>query len=176
MKQVRIAVDVDGCLADFAQAVLNRAKQLGMEKDFPKSCSEIACWDIAPRFSELMKDVWEDEKFWLNIPPLVKELPFTPNCYITQRHVPSEVTAKWLAKHKFPKADVITVSCPTEKLQHVKDRNIDLYVDDLYKTVKQMRDAGIQAILMYQPYQRGHAEECKDLPTIKKWDEVFKYI
>lgn len=176
MKTIRVGLDCDGVIAAFTEALLRRAKEMGLAEYFPKCEEDVMCWDVSDRFQDVMKDAWTDERFWLGIKPMTKEIPFIPNCYITSRFIPTEVTAKWLAKHKFPKAEVITVKHPTEKVKYAKERNLDLFVDDLYSTVREMRDAGINAILFSQPYQRGHVAECAGLPTITNLQEVFKYV
>jgi len=160
----RIGLDVDGVLANFSAGVIKRANELGLGEHFPKCCHDTDSWDMSDEFSTVMNEAWRDEKFWL------------PYCYITSRRVPSEVTKQWLTNNGFPDALVITVSNPTEKIKWIEEHNIDLFVDDLYSTVRELRDAGYNAVLFDAPYQRGHVEECKGLPKIKTLDEVLTYI
>lgn len=169
---MNVGFDVDGVLAGFAQGVLDRAKVMGLESEFPRTADDIDCWNIAPRFAEVMEDVWTDEEFWLNLEPLVTELPFPPACYITSRQIPSSVTEQWLDNNGFPKALVITVSHPREKLEHIIRLQLDLFVDDLHHTVRDIIDAGYNAVLLKTPYQRGHEEECEGLPTIERLEDL----
>lgn len=174
----RVGLDIDGVLSCFSSGVIKRAKEMGMEAHFPKVCTDVNSWDMSDEFSKVMKDAWKDDQFWLDLPVLDGALPmhFDPYVYITSRQVSSDTTRKWLDLHGFPKAPVITVSHPKEKLEHAKNLNLDIYVDDLYKTVREMRDAGINAILMSAPYQSGHKEQCEGLPTIKHLSEVLNYV
>lgn len=173
-RNLRIGLDVDGLLSNFSQAVIERAKVMGMEEYFPKTWEDVSYWDMSDQFKEVMKDAWTDADFWLNIPPLTSpaKIKFKPYCYITSRHVPSTVTAVWLSANGFPKAPVITVRKPEDKIRYIKEHGIDLFVDDLYSTVRQLREAGFNALLYKAPYQRGHVDDCKDLPTIECLSEI----
>jgi len=177
MRYLNVALDCDGVLANFSAGVIKRAKKMGLSQHFPKTYKEVSRWDVSGMFSHVMKDAWTDPEFWLDLPvlPGAEKLNFIPACYITSRAVPSEVTAKWLAKNGFPKAEVITVSKPEEKLQHLKDRGIDLLIDDYYVTIIQLLENDVNALLYKAPYQVGH-EECKTLPTINCLTEVHNYV
>ncbi len=176
MRKYKIALDIDGVLADFSQGVIDRAKKMRMSEHFPANSSEVDCWDMCDKFQEVMKDAWRDEEFWLGLNPIrtSRPVPFTPIAYITSRPVSSSVTAEWLLKNRFPIAPVITVSRPEEKLEHLKELGVKIFVDDLHGTVRQVREAGINAILFEAPYQRGHIEECKNLPMISRLSEVLE--
>lgn len=177
LKGKRIGYDVDGVLACFSCGVIKRAAQMGLQDKFPTTCLAVDCWDMSEAFSQVMKDAWEEPAFWIGLPRLLNEnLPSPPDCYITSRRVPSEVTKQWLDKHHFPEAEVITVSHPSEKLAIIKERQLDVFVDDLYSTVRELRDAGINSILFAAPYQTGHYAECKGLPTIRQLTEIVKYL
>lgn len=178
LKDKRVGLDVDGVLANFSAGVIKRANELGVGEYFPKCCHDTNSWDMSEMFSKVMKNLWNDPEFWLGLPVLENTLPlsFQPYCYITSRRVPSEVTKQWLDKNGFPEALVITVKNPKEKLIHIREHNIHLFVDDLYSTVREMRDAGVNALLMSAPYQSGHKTECEGLPTIKSLSEVVNYV
>lgn len=178
LENLKIGLDVDGVLSCFSSGVLKRAKELGLEASFPTSCEKVDSWDMSEAFSRVMKDVWTDDQFWLDLPVLkgASPLPFKPYCYITSRQIPSSVTKAWLDKNGFPEALVITVKNPTEKLTYVKEHNLDLFVDDLYSTVRALREAGVNALLMEAPYQRGHQKDCEGLPKITSLKEIENYI
>jgi len=172
-KEPSVALDIDGVLSCFSCGVLNRAREMGLAEHFPTSCRDITFWDVSDYFSKVMNDAWLDPEFWLQLPTLEFGLPFKPVAYITSRPIATEVTKQWLDKYGFPEAEVITVSKPDEKLEHLKRINPDIYVDDLYSTVRSVRDAGINAYLYDAPYQRGHVEDCKDLPKIYNLQQVL---
>lgn len=178
LENINAGLDVDGLLACFSHGVIRRAKQLNLEEHFPKNCKDVDSWDMSEMFSYVMQDAWEQDKFWIDLPVMegVLPLPFTPKVYITSRRVPSSVTKRWLDKNGFPDAPVITVKNPQEKLQHVIDLKLDVFVDDLYSTVREMREAGVNALLYKAAYQRGHKTECEGLPTIECLSEVMNYV
>lgn len=168
MSRIKTALDIDGVICDFAGGVIKRAEELGIE--FLKSKEEWIMWDGHTNFSEVMKDAWLDADFWLSLKPL-NSISFTPHMYITSRPIKSTVTQQWLDKHGFPKAKLITVSAPEEKIQHLINEDVDLLIDDLHTTVKAAIDANICAYLFAQHHQVGH-DECKYLPKIYNLNEV----
>jgi uncharacterized HAD superfamily protein len=168
----RIALDIDGVLANFSGGVVDKAKELGIE--FIDCPSKVTHWDMHPNFSKVMKNYWGDPEFWLNLQPLRSgNLPFVPHVYITSRPIDTEITRQWLIKHGFPSAPVITVKHPKEKLQHIENMGIDILIDDLHHTVREVIESGRTAFLYKAPYQRGHEEECKGLPTIETLEEIL---
>lgn len=173
---LRIGLDIDGVLACFSCGVLKRARQMGLEQDFPESCEEVDPWDMSHRFSEVMKDAWRDDEFWLGLPALTTYIPFTPYVYITSRQISSITTMQWLDKYGFPHAPVITVSNPKQKLEHIKNLKLDIFVDDLHDTVRDIRNDGVNALLHFAPYQRGHVVECGGLPVINNLWEISEYV
>lgn len=167
-----VVLDIDGVICDFTSGLLAAAHRLGLSKEFPSSSEEVMHWDICDKFSVVFDEVKHDKNFWLGLKPLVKKLPFVPLAYLTARPIDSEITKKWLINNGFPDADVISVCKPEEKLQYLRELNPDVFVDDLYSTVIAANKAGINTVLMKQPYQRGHIEECKGLPTIERLEEI----
>jgi uncharacterized HAD superfamily protein len=125
-----------------------------------------------------MKDAWMDENFWLGLEPIQLKLPewFDVKCYITARPIPSEVTKRWLAANGLPDAPVVSVKYAEEKLEHVADYDLDIFIDDYYPTIWMLRENGINGVLYGAPYQVGHEEECKGLPKINSLEEAKWYV
>ncbi len=176
IKNKRIALDIDGVLANFIQGVIDRAKTMGMAEHFPKTWRSVKYWNVSPEFSKVMANAWMDSAFWLSLKPMVKEIPFEVTAYVTARPISNDITKQWLDKHGFPTAEVISVSLPEQKLAHLKELNVDAFVDDLYSTVREVREVGINGILYAASYQRGHKAECEGLPVIKSLEEIVDYV
>ena len=133
LDNLSIGLDVDGLLACFPCGVLKRAQSLGLQNKFPNSCKLVSTWDMSESFQEVMKDVWKDDSFWLNLPRLyTKNLPFKPAAYITNRHISSDTTKQWLISMGFPNAEVVTVKTYKDKLQEIQKRKINVFVDDYF--------------------------------------------
>jgi len=168
----RIALDVDGVVSNFSQAVINKARELGLSHKFPNHWQNVECWNLSKQESDFL-EIWQhiknDINFWMHVPPFKITVPFTPVKYVTSRPIESWITAQWLAIHKFPKAEVITVAKPFDKLQHLQD--VDIFVDDHWETIRYLRANGVNALLYDAPYQRGH--DCDDLPKIHTLEEIW---
>lgn len=159
---LRIGLDIDGVIANFAGKVVKEArKDIKYKTFFPKSEKEITTWGISDMFTEFMEKYWMDKEFWMDIDVLNK-IDFCPTKYITARPIDTSITKHWLRKHKFPDVDVVTVRSPKDKLHHLDD--VDIFIDDYYETVRFLRTQGICAYLFDAPYQVGC--NCKDIPKI----------
>lgn len=176
VKKIKVGLDVDGVLANFSDGLIAKARQMGLSEEFPETWEHVDNWDVCEKFLHVMDEARMDASFWLGLKPMTANVPFEVDCYITARSIGSEVTAKWLSDNGFQDAPVISVANPEEKLQHIKDRGLDLFVDDYYKTVINLLEEGINAVLFSAPYQRGHEEECKSLPKIYSLEEVLTYV
>lgn len=171
-----VILDVDGVLCNFTEGIIHKAKELGFSEFFPLDASKVNHWNISSKFSEVFDVVKHDPEFWLSLTPMITELPFSPIAYLTARPIDSKITEQWLQTHGFPKAKIITVSDPDEKLEYIKKLNPDAFIDDYFVTIKQIRNADANGILFKQPYQRGHKKECKGLPVIKTLGELKNYV
>lgn len=175
MEQIRIALDVDGVLANFSHQIIAYANKIGLKDEFPKDHSEVNTWNICPKFREVFNGVCLKNSFWDSVPSLGNVPDFKPIAYVTARPIANIVTEKWLAEHGYPKADVITVSRPDDKLQVLKDLKTDVFIDDYYDTIRKInKESSTVGILFKAPYQRGHEEEIKDLPIIDnlRYDDI----
>jgi hypothetical protein len=171
MKIPNLALDVDGVLANFCDAVIDRAHVLGVGDAFPSSWRDVRQWDMCPRFHQVMEDAWKNEEFWMSINPMPNTSRIlTPGVYLTARPIHSNVTQDWLEKHGFPFAPVVTVSKPEEKLEVLKELDFWL-VDDHYQTIEKCTEAGIKAYLFSSPIHRSY--DLKHLPTVRSLEELM---
>jgi hypothetical protein len=174
---MNIGLDIDGVLANFPQAVIETAVEMGMADKFPARWQDVDCWYIAngncaETFNQVWKHIKNDVQFWLKLKPFPYGVPldFIPTRYVTSRPIDSWVTQQWLDVNRFPKAELITVSQPLDKLEHMD--GLDMFIDDHWETVRHLRENGVNAVLYKAPYQRGH--DCSGLPIVSHLSEVMQ--
>lgn len=167
-----LALDIDGVLANFPEAVIDRAHFLGVGDSFPISWRDVKSWELGtPRFHDVMRGAWGSVDFWSAINPMPGVIRCVkPGIYLTSRPIPSDVTTSWLSKHGFPESPVVTVQRPEEKIKHLQERGLFL-VDDYHETVQKCIDSGIEAYLYKAPYQRSY--DVSHLPTVTSLQEVI---
>lgn len=154
IKPKRYALDIDDVLADY---VKTWCKLHGQE--IPNSWSFDRA--IMDKFKTMKEQNTLDE-FYLNLPVLTPPnlIPFEPVVYVTSRPVDSKITEAWLDKHGFPAAPVETVGINGNKVEILKQYNVDIFVDDNYKNFTDINASGICCYLYTQPhntrYNVGH--------------------
>ena len=171
---MKIGLDIDGVLCNFAQGIINKADQMSLGHKFPQNWLLVRKWCIAQDRADYL-NVWnevkDDRSFWLHLNPIPHSswLRFEPDCYISNRPHP-DITLLWLWRNKYPQAPVFHVKDPLDKVQVAQERELDLFIDDYHPTIAAMRKAGVPALLFKAPYQQG--EEFEELPTISDLKEV----
>jgi hypothetical protein len=130
---LRIAQDIDGCLANFIQHFLTTARSDG-HTEFPVHWTQWEDWmppGLDDLFGTVFSEIAEDDEWWLSIPPYDDAyLPYEPDAYVTSRPVSSEVSEAWLQENGFPEAPVHTVGPGQSKTEVLDQENIDLMVED----------------------------------------------
>ena len=173
---MNVALDCDGVLSNFSQALIEKANEMGLGEFFPKSWMDIDSWDFSPKFSEVWKVIEKDEGFWLGIEPFKDthgKVDFTPIAYVTARPVPSSTTRFWLRANGFPDAPVHTVHPNASKLDILRDIGVDLFVDDKPETVEELNDNGLLCLMFSRPHNVKHKTK---YPVIKSLAEIKKYL
>lgn len=166
---IKIALDVDGVLADFSSAIIAEANKMGYGDKFPKTRDDCPYWNMCEDFNDFLhvfEKVSMKPEFWLNVRSLGNHPNFVPEMYLTSRPIETAVSKRWLKLNLFPDAPVETVSIPSMKLEVLQNHGVHVLIDDYYKTVAQVNESpcGTLAVLFEAPYQRGHQEEIKDMP------------
>lgn len=158
----KVALDIDGVLADFGGAIKNRNN---IE-------NEPNAWYYSYKFKEngFWDNLNKDKEFWVNdIQPYFNgtELPFEPVAYVTHRNIPTEWCEEWLEKHNFPCVPVHVVG--GSKVDVLKKLDVDAFVDDKYDNFAELNNAGVFTYLYDQPWNRrydvGH-RRIKDLKEL----------
>lgn len=163
----KIALDVDNVLADWSG---HYSRHFGLP--MPEH------WTFDRDWEQKFKEITKMEDWWMDIPVLThaKDIHFEPDCYVTARAVPTDWTEKWLDKNGFTQAPVITVSGHDQKLDTLKERGIEIFVDDRHETMAQLTNAGIFTYLFDAPhnqrYEVGH-RRIKSLSDIPFYKNVF---
>lgn len=178
---MKIGLDIDGVLCNFVQGVFDHARLVGAGHLFPESWLDAKHWYLS---HEVSKDAYmsrihptlkDNNLFWWRLKPLPYSTPldFVPARYVTARmNVTVDITRQWLLSNGFPDAEVISVDSPEDKYEHVKD--LDMFIDDHWETVRDLRSKGVNAVLYAAPWQVGH--DVSDLPCIKHLSEVKEYV
>lgn len=170
-----IALDVDGVLADFNHGFIALANQEGLGEHFPKSPDEIKEWYYSDRelINKLFAKVITNDKFWLELPGYKNTpvpLGFVPKAYITARPCSSDVTARWLKEHGFPKAPVYTVKDGEDKLEVLRKLGSPIFVDDKMETVQMLNDNGLVCYCMDRGWNQTLNPE---YPRIRGLEELL---
>jgi len=142
----RVALDIDGVLADYATAFCDYA---GIEYTNKN-------WLFSYKWRDLHKELYTNKEFWLNLKPLISntDLTFDPVAYVTNRHIPVEWCEEWLEKNGFPCADVHVVT--ESKVDILKSLKVDIFVDDWYENFVDLNNAGIFTYLYDRPYNQKY--------------------
>jgi hypothetical protein len=112
---------------------------------------------MGARFEKMRKAKTLD-KFYMSLEPKMTpaDIPFEPTCYVTSRPVDSSVTEAWLDKHGFPAAPVLTVKLNESKVDAIKSKGIEIFVDDRYDNFVELNKAGICTFLYDAPHNQRY--------------------
>ncbi|WP_424016245.1 5' nucleotidase, NT5C type (plasmid) [Halorientalis pallida] len=181
---MRIAVDVDGVLADHVSAVLS---QLRAEHDeFAKVKSEMTHWDEPlPELDTSLKPAIEaaesEPAFIRNMPPVEGAIEWTTELadrgheliIVTAR--PEAIlpaTHEWLEANDIPNRREESLSTRGE-MKTIADAEI--LIDDFPGHIRDFAAAGKEAILFVQPWNKSEVDELTESPRIfaaEDWEQV----
>lgn len=168
MNKLKYGLDIDNVCADFVK---------GMFDWFDEPYRVVTEWDD-PFIRKHYPIIMNDSKFWLGLPILShpKDIKFEVDCYITARSIPSEISMEWLYTHGFPIAPVFTVGvkeCGSHhsKIDVIKERGIDVFVDDAPKHWEEINDVGCLCLLFCQPHNQHifTSTRINSLKQVGKW-------
>lgn len=159
-KERKIALDIDGVLANFYEAFVKEATARGIgtpdamyENQFHWNLlySHHPLWEIIHKDEEAVED------FFVNkVQPFPVEVPFEPTCYITARKIDSRITQRWLEKHNFPCVPVYSTN-EQSKVDILVKNQIDIFVDDAFHNFVDINNSGLTfCYLMDAPYNRKY--------------------
>lgn len=181
---MKIGVDLDGVVFDFAGAFLNYCNIKYGTNNHPADCTEWNFQDCANiHLTEQMVlesfDDFNKYRMWqsMDVFPDVKEslcaLEAMGNkiIYITHRMEGSErPTLKAIIKHGLPIHGIFFCETSKEKADICRKMDIPLAIDDKYDTIKEYEEAGIIGVLMGAPYNERieHKYKVDDMSGLVK--------
>lgn len=153
---LKVSVDLDGCLCDFYGAYYNRF-------GFPKQDSEITY--------NVENILINDKEFWLNL-PVLNELNFQPRQYTTARVIKKQWIKEYLAKEMFPKAPIYQIhGYGLSKYPKVKMGGCHVHVDDSLSVFMDLNSKGIPCLLLDAPNNQCWEEPVGRIYSLDK-DEI----
>lgn len=179
---LRIGLDCDGVLSNFSEAIIAKAREMGLSEHFPQSWRWIDKWNFSEKFSDVWTAHSKDPLFWLNIQPhaeAARDINFDVTAYITARPVPPELTKAWLDRWGFPDAPVLCVPPETSKVAALRACGVELFCDDYEKNwVEINREEGLTCLLLSRPWNRNvdagalRIESLREVPAHAKLQEA----
>ena len=154
--RLRVGLDIDEVVADFLG---HYKKWFGIESLPPY-------WNCDFNMINNLDTIKDNEEFWLTVPKL-RDVEFEPVVYITSRAwCNTEITQKWITKSGLPVVPVITVNNKSEKIDIIRNLDLDVFVDDSYETFCAINKAGVAAAyLMDHPHNK-----CYDVGVRRIYD------
>lgn len=163
-KQLNIALDVDGVLANFYLAMCRR---------YNKPYKVIDRWE-EPWLADKVKETFDDHEFWENLPVLnpPESIHFDISCYMTS--IPPsliEPRKNWLLKNGFPDKPIVAcydkhAMCPSLK--------IDVLVDDRPKTVREVIGIGVKCVQFIPHYLNVEEESLFVAKDMLEVNEIIR--
>ena len=180
MAKRRIGLDVDGVVANFAQAIIEAGNKLGI-KHLPVRWAEFVHIYGGPdktKEHQAFVNVWmkvrEDEDFWDSIPPHDEDVPFLPDVYITARPQGTD-TYLWLFMNDVPSAPVITVDGGS-KVAAAQAAKLTHFLDDAPHNVDELRAAGIDCWLLDRPWNQTYETIYRVKTIAEFWNKANPII
>lgn len=189
---MKIALDIDGVLADFVTPFLHRLEQrIGGPSIDPASITD-------PNFQhhpfltreviyDCMVDASYDPEFWRALKPLPSpqqwqslnqisrshEVVFITHRWLRDTYDINQVTCEWLRRHGFD--DPVVHFTQDLKSQLVKQMQVTLFVDDRHENCQDVATQTEAVVLMpHRPYNQSF--DHPKVQRIQEIDELFNYL
>lgn len=139
-----VFLDLDGVVVDFEQYFLNYLK---LPSDKPTDWNDF-------RFRKYIKEVKNNDEFWLNCPKLIEptDITYPIKGYCTARNCSTEIVEQWLENNGFPYGEIVNVGIDGDKVKTLKELGCDVMVDDSIYNFMNLQQNGILCYLMSRPH------------------------
>lgn len=175
---MRVAIDVDGVLADHFTPF---CRQYCEETGVPLRPSDLPTWDVTLPDTDadvlsLVDDRLESPAYLESLDPIpgavesVRRLERDGHETVIATHRPAhthEVTEAWLNEHGIPYSEYV-YDVPANK----GTLDVDALVDDYHGTVADALSEGVDAYLLLQPWNRQYAAEIPRTQIATSWREI----
>lgn len=148
----RIGLDIDEVLSKFIEHYQQHYSLVTTQL-------KPTCWDFDPLMPERLKELANNDEFWLSMPPRIDPVagvPFQPTCYITSRVCPIEVTKQWLQLHGFPLAPIHYTTPEKSKAAIAVEQQLTWFVDDRWENFVEINAAGVCCFLFNSPHNQRY--------------------
>jgi len=180
-ERLRIAIDIDGVLADSIASwthLYNRLYSRDLEKE------HIAIWNFwrglglrRQEFQQLFTAAWMD---WKNVPCMEENLP--EKLETLRRHGELDIVTgrtpdtvkyvkRWLKYQKLPYREFYTIPPDSSKA----DSGHDVYLDDSPMVASEVAAKGRLVLLYDQPWNRGTPENPRTI-RVKSFDDAALFL
>lgn len=133
---LKVSMDLDGCLCDFFGPYLSRFGNPKEDAEITKNVNTILV---------------NDKEFWMNL-PVLNELNFTPRQYTTARVIRKQWIKEYLNKELFPKAPVYQIhGYGLSKYSKVRMGGCHVHIDDSISVFTDLNSKGIPCLLLDAP-------------------------
>ncbi|MCS6768438.1 MAG: hypothetical protein RMJ59_05005 [Candidatus Nitrosocaldus sp.] len=178
--RLRIAVDVDGVLADIISVWLahyNRRNNSSLTKE------QIERWDFwksigysADEFYAELAVCWNE---WLNVPVMergmagsIAMLRRLGRVDIVSAQIASDQVKRWLEYNNIPYDDYVSVARGADKA----DLEYDAFIDDSPTNAKRISAMGKLVLLYDQPWNRYIKDDGRYIVRVKSMDEAKRVL
>jgi hypothetical protein len=141
---LRISMDLDGCLCDFYGPYLSRFGTPKEDSIITKNVNTVLA---------------HDKDFWMNL-PVINTLKWCPKQYTTARIIRKQWIKEYLEAKMFPKAPIYQVhGYGLSKYSKIKQGGCHLHIDDSLSVFIDLNSKGIPCLLL-------------DTPSNKEWGPI----
>lgn len=144
---MRLGLDIDDVICDFTAGIFRVA---GVPLEESRRVHSYDYKEVL-KFNNIWERVKDDEDFWLSLPVLDSHIPSCCGAFVSSRYCSPEITMRWLKEHNLSKLPLYQTK---DKLQTLRDLNLQGLVDDKAEVFLQVREEFPLSFLVSRPWNR----------------------